>query len=119
MTSALGQVRLAMRERGMRRHEHSGAFQRWGAVNRRLRSPVASGDGDLPLLRALKGVMLAPEFGECRINRFCASGLDAVNLAAAETVSGQHDTGVRGGACASGSVRSKVEIPICRKYYQK
>src|SRR6202030_1263727 len=31
------------------------------------------------------------------INRFCASGLDAVNFAAAEIMSGQHDMAVGGG----------------------
>jgi acetyl-CoA acetyltransferase len=41
-------------------------------------------------------------------NRFCASRLDAVNLASAEIVSGQHDTAVGGGACTNGSARSKV-----------
>jgi acetyl-CoA C-acetyltransferase len=32
-----------------------------------------------------------------QVNRFCASGLDAVNLAAAEIMSGQHDMTVGGG----------------------
>src|SRR6267142_3073133 len=32
-----------------------------------------------------------------QINRFCASGLDAVNFAAAEIMSGQHDMTVGGG----------------------
>ena len=32
-----------------------------------------------------------------QINRFCASGLDAVNFAAAEIMSGQHDMAVGGG----------------------
>src|SRR5919199_6406765 len=32
-----------------------------------------------------------------QINRFCASGLDAVNFAAAEVMSGQHDLTVGGG----------------------
>ena len=32
-----------------------------------------------------------------RLNRFCASGLDAVNFAAAEIMSGQHDMAVGGG----------------------
>jgi acetyl-CoA C-acetyltransferase len=32
-----------------------------------------------------------------QINRFCASGLDAVNFAAAEVMSGQHDMAVGGG----------------------
>jgi len=31
------------------------------------------------------------------INRFCASGLDAVNFAAAQVMSGQHDMAVGGG----------------------
>src|ERR1700676_5348265 len=33
-----------------------------------------------------------------QINRFCASGLDAVNFAAAEIMSGQHDLTIGGGA---------------------
>jgi acetyl-CoA C-acetyltransferase len=32
-----------------------------------------------------------------QINRFCASGLDAVNFAAAEVMSGQHDMVIGGG----------------------
>src|SRR6266849_5701076 len=32
-----------------------------------------------------------------QINRFCASGLDAVNFAAAEIMSGQHDMTIGGG----------------------
>src|ERR1700742_3190318 len=32
-----------------------------------------------------------------QINRFCASGLDAVNFAAAEVMSGQHDMTIGGG----------------------
>src|ERR1700753_1632318 len=32
-----------------------------------------------------------------QINRFCASGLDAVNFAAAEIMSGQHDKTIGGG----------------------
>ena len=32
-----------------------------------------------------------------QINRFCASGLDAVNFAAAQVMSGQHDMAVGGG----------------------
>src|SRR5262249_132080 len=33
-----------------------------------------------------------------QINRFCASGLDAVNFAAAEVMSGQHEMTIGGGA---------------------
>src|SRR5207302_5951814 len=32
-----------------------------------------------------------------QINRFCASGLDAVNFAAAQVMSGQHDMAIGGG----------------------
>ena len=32
-----------------------------------------------------------------QINRFCASGLDAVNFAAAQIMSGQHDMAIGGG----------------------
>jgi acetyl-CoA C-acetyltransferase len=43
-----------------------------------------------------------PVFGDgvpgIQINRFCASGLDAVNFAAAEVMSGQHEMTIGGGA---------------------
>jgi acetyl-CoA acyltransferase len=35
--------------------------------------------------------------GGVTVNRFCASGLDAVNFAAAQVMSGQHDMAVGGG----------------------
>jgi hypothetical protein len=35
--------------------------QRSSAINRRLRSPFARGDGDLPLLKAFNGAILAPK----------------------------------------------------------
>ena len=44
----------------------------------------------------------SPGFGDgvpgVQINRFCASGLDAVNFAAAEVMSGQHEMTIGGGA---------------------
>jgi len=51
----------------MPRFKQSGAFQLWQAGNRRLRSPFARGDGELPLIKAAKGAILAakpPESGE-------------------------------------------------------
>lgn len=54
----------------MPRYKRSGAFQRWGADDRRLRSPFSHSAGDLPLLKALKGAILAsepPESSECRL----------------------------------------------------
>jgi acetyl-CoA C-acetyltransferase len=39
-----------------------------------------------------------------QINRFCASGLDAINFAAAEIMSGQHDMTVGGGVESMGRV---------------
>jgi acetyl-CoA C-acetyltransferase len=58
--------------------------------------PVGEAGGDIARVAALvagygKGVP------GVQINRFCASGLDAVNFAAAEIMSGQHDMTVGGG----------------------
>src|SRR3989454_4502830 len=58
--------------------------------------PVGEAGGDIARVAALtagygNGVPGVP------INRFCASGLDAVNFAAAEIMSGQHDITIGGG----------------------
>jgi hypothetical protein len=39
--------------------KQSGAFRRWGAVNRRLRSSFVLRRGDLALPKLLKGAILA------------------------------------------------------------
>jgi acetyl-CoA C-acetyltransferase len=58
--------------------------------------PVGEAGGDIARMGAL-----AAGFGDTapgvQINRFCASGLDAVNFAAAQVMSGQHDLTIGGG----------------------
>jgi hypothetical protein len=58
------------------------AGQRSSAINHQLRSPAARGDGDLPLLKAFKGAILAPkslESGECRL-MLRASGRPEISI---------------------------------------
>ena len=58
--------------------------------------PVGEAGGDI----ARAGV-IAAGYGDSvpgvQINRFCASGLDSVNFAAAQVMSGQHDLAIGGG----------------------
>jgi acetyl-CoA C-acetyltransferase len=58
--------------------------------------PVGEAGGDIP-----RAAALVAGYGDgvpgIQINRFCASGLDAVNFAAAEIMSGQHEMAVGGG----------------------
>src|SRR6476619_197118 len=58
--------------------------------------PVGEAGGDIARVAALMA-----GYGDgvpgVQINRFCASGLDAVNFAAAEVMSGQHDMTIGGG----------------------
>jgi acetyl-CoA C-acetyltransferase len=58
--------------------------------------PVGEAGGDIARVSALMA-----GFGNhvpgVQINRFCASGLDAVNFAAAQVMSGQHDMTIGGG----------------------
>ncbi|ESR26419.1 acetyl-CoA C-acetyltransferase [Lutibaculum baratangense] len=58
--------------------------------------PVGEAGGDIA-----RGCVLNADYAETvagvQINRFCASGLDAVNFAAAEIMSGQHEMTVGGG----------------------
>ena len=58
--------------------------------------PVGEAGGDIARVAAIMA-----GYGETvpgiQINRFCASGLDAVNFAAAEVMSGQHDLTIGGG----------------------
>lgn len=58
--------------------------------------PVGEAGGDIA-----RAAALVAGFGDSvpgiQINRFCASGLDAVNFAAAQVMSGQHDLTVGGG----------------------
>ena len=59
--------------------------------------PVGEAGGDIA-----RAAVLVAGFGDgvpgIQINRFCASGLDAVNFAAAEIMSGQHQMTIGGGA---------------------
>src|SRR5499433_4052705 len=58
--------------------------------------PIGEAGGDIARVAALSA-----GYGDSvpgvQINRFCASGLDAVNFAAAEIMSGQHDMTIGGG----------------------
>ena len=58
--------------------------------------PVGEAGGDIA-----RAAALAAGYGNgvpgVQINRFCASGLDAVNFAAAEIMAGQHDMTIGGG----------------------
>src|SRR5258708_2178541 len=58
--------------------------------------PVGEAGGDIARVAAI-----CADYGNgvpgVQINRFCASGLDAVNFAAAQIMSGQHDMTVGGG----------------------
>jgi acetyl-CoA C-acetyltransferase len=58
--------------------------------------PVGEAGGDIA-----RAAALAADYGNhvpgIQINRFCASGLDAINFAAAQIMAGQHDLTVGGG----------------------
>src|SRR3954462_2584282 len=58
--------------------------------------PVGEAGGDIARAGAL-----TPGYGNTgagvQINRFCASGLDAINFASAQVMSGQHDMTIGGG----------------------
>ena len=58
--------------------------------------PVGEAGGDIARASALVGGY-GDKVPGIQINRFCASGLDAVNFAAAEVMSGQHDMTIGGG----------------------
>ena len=59
--------------------------------------PVGEAGGDIARVSALIAGY-GDQVPGIQINRFCASGLDAVNFAAAEVMSGQHDMAIGGGA---------------------
>ena len=59
--------------------------------------PVGEAGGDIARAAALVAGF-GDEVPGVQINRFCASGLDAVNFAAAEIMSGQHEMTIGGGA---------------------
>jgi acetyl-CoA C-acetyltransferase len=58
--------------------------------------PVGEAGGDIARAAALVAG-LGDEVPGVQINRFCASGLDAVNFAAAQVMSGQHEMTIGGG----------------------
>ena len=58
--------------------------------------PVGEAGGDIARAAALVAGY-GMQVPGVQINRFCASGLDAVNFAAAQVMSGQHDCAVGGG----------------------
>ncbi len=61
--------------------------------------PVGEAGGDIPRAASLAAGYGTKGYGVpgVQINRFCASGLDAVNMGAAMVMSGQHDMVVSGG----------------------
>src|ERR1700678_1517819 len=58
--------------------------------------PVGEAGGDIARMGAL-AAGLGDKVPGVQINRFCASGLDSVNFAAAQVMSGQHDLTIGGG----------------------
>jgi acetyl-CoA C-acetyltransferase len=58
--------------------------------------PVGEAGGDIARIAALNAGY-GNEVPGVQINRFCASGLDAVNFAAAQVMAGQHDMTIGGG----------------------
>jgi acetyl-CoA C-acetyltransferase len=58
--------------------------------------PVGEAGGDIARMAAIVAGY-GNEVPGVQVNRFCASGLDAVNFAAAQIMSGQHDMAVGGG----------------------
>ena len=59
--------------------------------------PVGEAGGDIARFAAMKAG-LGQAVPGIQISRFCASGLDAVNFAAAQIMSGQHELTIGGGA---------------------
>ena len=59
--------------------------------------PIGEAGGDIPRFAAMNAGFDNSVPG-IQINRFCASGLDAVNFAAAQVMSGQHELTIGGGA---------------------
>ncbi len=57
---------------------------------------VGEAGGDIPRMAALTAG-LGQGVAGVQINRFCASGLDSVNFAAAQVMAGQHDLTIGGG----------------------
>src|SRR5246127_3511638 len=85
--------------------------------------PVGEAGGDIARVAALTAGYGNGVRG-VQINRFCASGLDAVNFAAAEIMSGQHDMTIgggvesmsRGGIGAAGGARPMAPAIALKSY---
>src|SRR5450755_3873359 len=69
--------------------------------------PVGDAGSDIARFAALKAG-LGEAVPGVQISRFCASGLDAVNFAAAQIMSGQHELTIGGGALA---IDSPIGVP--------
>ena len=67
--------------------------------------PVGEAGGDIARAAAISSGYSYKVPG-VQINRFCASGLDSVNFAAGEIMSGQHDLAIGGG------VESMSRVPM-------
>jgi hypothetical protein len=52
-------------------YEQSGGFHGSAAVNRRLGSPLARGDGELPLLNSFKGAIFFETAEIWRMSGYC------------------------------------------------
>ena len=87
--------------------------------------PVGEAGSDIARFAALKAG-LGEAVPGVQISRFCASGLDAVNFAAAQIMSGQHELTIGGGAesmsrvgiGASGGawpMDPSMAVPVCRR----
>ena len=72
--------------------------------------PVGEAGGDIARMGAL-AAGLGQGVPGVQINRFCASGLDSVNFAAAQVMSGQHDLTIGGGV----ESMSRVGISASRR----
>src|ERR1700709_2806931 len=79
-----------------------------GAVVLGCVDPVGEAGGDIARVAAIMAGF-GNEVPGVQINRFCASGLDAVNFAAAQVMSGQHDMTIGGG----GESMSRGGIGAC------
>src|SRR5258705_4988575 len=76
--------------------------------------PVGEAGSDIARFAAIKAG-LGESVPGVQISRFCASGLDAVNFAAAQIMSGQHELTIGGGAPSMSGVgngRSCRGLPL-------
>ncbi|MBN9012056.1 MAG: acetyl-CoA C-acetyltransferase [Rhizobiales bacterium] len=76
--------------------------------------PVGEAGGDISRFAALQAG-LGTSVPGVQIRRFCASGLDAANFAAAQVMAGQHDLTIGGGAesmCRVGILSSGMAWPM-------